>query len=158
MAPTTIKLDWLPRDILRQIVTLGSYETLLALSQVNKHFQHFCDNPGLYKSIIVNRRGRKVATWYSATLSTESPISTWARYALADVKAAQCSLEPLFVEGLYGWPQRQCSRESLGLRGLYSPPQLQSDAIARFHDFASWGPQLIASYRRCMIASVFSSY
>lgn len=138
MTPTTLKLDWLPREILRQIVTLGSCETVVVLSEVNKRLQHFCDDPGLFKSIIENHRGHEVATWYSTTLSMESPISTWARYAMADAKAAECSLELLFVKDLYG------------------PPQLQSDAIARFHGFASWGPQLMASYRRCLMASVFA--
>ena len=152
-------LDWLPRDILRQIITLGSYETVLALSQVNKHFQHICDDPGLYKSIIVNRRGRKVATWYSATLSAESPISTWACYALADAKAArfslECSLEPVYLNA----PPIRWDVISAG-RGFGNcwRPQPQSDTTARFHDFASWGPQLMASYRRCLIAPVLILY
>ena len=142
MTPT-LKLDWLPREILRQIVTLGSCETALALFQVNKRLQHFCDDPALFKSIIENHRGHEAATWYSTTLSMESPISTWARYALADARASQCSLEPLFIEGSYG---------------LYGKPRPRLDAIARFHDFASWGPQLMASYRRCLMASVFAFY
>ena len=162
MTPTTLKLDWLPREIVRQIVTLGSCETALALSKVNKRLQRFCDDPGLYKSIIENHRGHEVATWYSTTLSIESPISTWARYALDDAKASQCALEPLFVEGLDEF-LRRCSviwddRSLYRLPGLHSGPQLRLDAIARFCDFASWGPQLMASYCRCLMASVSAFY
>ena len=139
-----LELDRLPCEILRQIVALGSCESALALSKVNKRLHHFCDDPGLFKSIIENHRGHEVATWYSTTLSMGSPISIWARYALADAKASQCSLEPLFIEGSY--------------ENLYNKPQLRLDAIARFRDFASWGPQLMASYRRCLMASVSAFY
>ena len=140
MTPTTLKLDWLPREILRQIVTLGSCETVLALSQVSKRLQQFCDDPGLYKSIVENHRGHEVATWYSTTLSMESPISTWARYALADVKAAQWSFDRPYIPILYG------------------KRRLELDTIARFRDIGSWGPQLMVSCRRCLMASVFAFY
>ena len=140
MTPTTLKLDWLPREILRQIVTLGFCETVLALSQVSKRLQQFCDDPGLYKSIIENDRGHEIAAWYSATLSAESPISTWARYALADVKAAQWSLDRPYIPILYG------------------KRRLELDTIARFRDFASWGPQLMALCCRCLVTSVFAFY
>ena len=150
MTPT-LKLDWLPREILRQIVTLGSCETALALSKVNKRLQHFCDDPGLFKSIIENHRGHEVVTWYSTMLSMDSPISTWARYALADAKASQFSLEPLFVEGLYDW-------HGSVWHNLHGVPRLRLDAVARFHNFASWGPQLMASYRRCLMASPSAFY
>lgn len=131
MTPKILKLDWLPGDVLLQIVALGSCETALALSQVNKRLQQVCNDPGLYKSIIENHRGYEIATWYSTMVSMESPISTWARYAFADAKAAQWSLDPPFIPG------------------LYTKPQIESNTIARFRDFASWGPQLMASYRRC---------
>ena len=138
MTPTTLKLDWLPREIRRQIVTLRSCETVLALSKVNKRLQHICDDPGLFKAIIDNHRGHEVATWYSTALSMESPISSWARYALADAKAAQWSLDLSFIPI------------------FHSKPQLNSDAIARFRDLGSWGPQLMVSYRRYLMASVFA--
>ena len=83
------RLDRLPLEVLRLIVSVGTCEAVLALSEVNKILRAVCYDPLVYKAVIDNcNRNRRRRWQHHLPLSMESPVSSWARYALADSKAA----------------------------------------------------------------------
>ena len=83
-------LDRLPIEILRHIAAIGTCEAALALSKVNKTLRTACHDRLVFKAIIDNRNGNEGPAWrHHLPLSMETPVSSWARYALADSKAAQ---------------------------------------------------------------------
>ncbi|KAI4252113.1 MAG: hypothetical protein LQ352_004472 [Teloschistes flavicans] len=84
-----LKLDSLPTEILQRIVSLGPCENILALSTVNRIFHRVCNDWLMYDAIIKNRNGHGGPGWQGPSLTGAHDISTWARYALADSKAAQ---------------------------------------------------------------------
>lgn len=90
MKSGTCELDGLPVEILRHIAAVGTCEAALALSKVNKTLHTACYDRLVFKAIIDNRNGNEGPRWqHHLPLSMETPVSSWARYALADSKAAQ---------------------------------------------------------------------
>ena len=82
------RLDELPVEILRHIASLGNCETVLALSEVNNTLRAACNDCWVYKALIDNRNGYGTPKWpHHLPLTMQSPVSSWARYALADSKA-----------------------------------------------------------------------
>ena len=73
----------------------------MALIKVNKTLNLACNDPLVYKAIIENRNGNGGPQWqHHLPLSLDSPVSSWARYALADSKAAcarTLSLQPAMM-------------------------------------------------------------
>ncbi|CAD6574884.1 MAG: hypothetical protein ASARMPRED_006960 [Alectoria sarmentosa] len=98
MSTEITKLDGLPVEILGRIASIGTCEAALALSKVNRILHTACNDRLVYKAILDNRNGNGGQEWqHRIPLSMESPVSSWARYALADSRAAQdytVSLEP----------------------------------------------------------------
>ena len=85
-APYT--LDQLPVEILRHIASLANCEAVLALSEVNSTLRAACNDRWVYKALIHNRNGSGAPAWpHHLPLTMQSPVSSWARYALADSKA-----------------------------------------------------------------------
>lgn len=86
----TLRLDTFPVEIIRRIVAYGPCESALALLKVNRALYQVCNDRLVFKSIIENGNGppREMPIWQCTALSLQSPITLWARYALADSKAA----------------------------------------------------------------------
>jgi len=80
------KLDTLPVEIIRRIAAHGPCQSALALLKVNRALHHSCNDQLVFKSIINNGNGpsREMPAWYCTALTLRSPVSSWARYALAD--------------------------------------------------------------------------
>lgn len=91
MDMTPLKLDALPTEILRQIVSLIQYEDVLTLLTVNRTFHSICNDWMIYDAIIKNGNSRRGCEWQGPPLTGADSISAWARYALADSKAANTS-------------------------------------------------------------------
>ncbi|KAL8777066.1 MAG: hypothetical protein Q9194_002774 [Teloschistes cf. exilis] len=88
MDVTFPKLDTLPTEILRRLVSFISCEDALTLLTVNRTFHRICNDWLIYDVIIKNRNRHGGCKWHGPPLSGADSISTWARYALADSKAA----------------------------------------------------------------------
>ena len=90
MLSKPLKLDSLPVEIIRRIAAFGPCESALALLKVNRVLYQACNDRLVFKSIIDNGNGpsREMPVWQCTALSLQSPISYWARYALADSKLA----------------------------------------------------------------------
>ena len=131
MNSTSPKLDKLPIEVLRRIISLGPCEAALILLRVNRTLYGACNDNLVFKSIINNRDSNGVPNWHCTLLSIESPTSTWARYALADSKAAKWSTETYL--------------------SMTRIPDFVSDR------FVSWAPQLMASHRKTHKKSKFQS-
>lgn len=90
------KLDELPVEIVRRIASVGACEAALALSKVNTTLHAACHDTLVYRAIINNRNGNGGSEWnHNLPLSIESPVSSWARYALADSLAPQGNISSL---------------------------------------------------------------
>lgn len=164
------KLDSLPIEILRLIASVGTCESALALSAVNKILRSACHDPSIYKVIIDNRNGNVGPEWrHSLPLTMQSPVSAWARYALADFKAAQdhtLSLEPeklgFWAPQLVAYHRKFLAEQKIHqnthrLRSLSQSGQclglersLQIDAIEgdRLHLCVSFLPRIATHVRR----------
>ena len=127
-----VKLDRLPIETLRRIASLGACEAALALSKVNRTLYAACNDRLVFKAIIDNRNGYGGPKWHHhLPLSMESPVSSWARYALADSKAAQdrsSSLDPEriapWVPHLVVYHRKLFSEPELNLSSINSPSQI----------------------------------
>ena len=98
MTSESLKLDRLPIEIIRRIASVATCEAVVALSQVNRTLHAACNDALVYKAIIDNRNGNGGPGWHHhLPLSMQSPVSSWARYALADSKAAQDRLKPTSI-------------------------------------------------------------
>ena len=114
----THKLDTLPVEIIRRITSHGPCESTLSLLKVNRALHSACNDRLVFKSIIDNGNGSTsdLPIW-KCTLPLDSPVTLWARYALADSKAC---IMPSDASGAGG---------------------------DRWNDFADVVPQLMASHR-----------
>lgn len=81
------RLDSLPLELREKIVSLGSYETLLQLSRTNRALHQACSSTHVVKAILHNHNGCGGQKWRYPRLLMDDPVSEWARYALADLKA-----------------------------------------------------------------------
>ena len=100
----TIRLDELPVEILRHIASLANCEAVLALSEVNNTLRAACNDPWVYKALIDNRNGYRTPAWpHHLPLTMQSPVSSWARYALADSKAVHDYASNLKVASIVSW-------------------------------------------------------
>ena len=98
------KLDELPIEIVRRIASVGACEAVLALSKVNKTLHAACHDTLVYKAIIDNRNGNGGLEWnHNLPLSMESPVSSWACYALADSLAPQGNISSLTPRSILSW-------------------------------------------------------
>ena len=98
------KLDQLPVEILRHIASLGNCEAVLALSEVNSTLRAACNDRWVYKAIIDNRNGSRTPPWpHHLPLTMQSPVSSWARYALADSKAVHLNPSHFEVTSFVSW-------------------------------------------------------
>ena len=98
------KLDTLPFDILYRIASVGDCDAALSLSMVNKALRAACNNHLVHKAIREKFDGTPDSKWqHHLPLSKESPVSSWARYALADSKAAQHQTSSIKTEVLMSW-------------------------------------------------------
>ena len=88
-------LNTLPTEIIHQIVGLGTCESVLALQRVCRKLYQICNDHNIFKTIIINNNNNNAfysttgISWQHAVLSSESSVSSWARYALADSKVAR---------------------------------------------------------------------
>ena len=115
--PALLKLDKLPFELLQRIVSLGPCESIFSLTRVNRSIHRACNDRQAFKAIIKNSNGFIGPEWNLMPLSNDSPLSAWARYALADSKARQ-------------WPA-EYPRDLAELR----------------KSFLGWAPQLMAASR-----------
>lgn len=83
------KLDALPVEVLQRIASLGPCESTFALLRVNKAIYYACNDRQVFRAIVRNCNGHLGPDWTTVPLSNDSPMSSWARYALADSKARQ---------------------------------------------------------------------
>lgn len=83
------KLHNLPIEIIQRIASLGPCESALTLLRVNKCLNKACDDRQVFKEIIRNGNGYGLPVWDAVPLSNDAPASSWARYALADLKARE---------------------------------------------------------------------
>ena len=128
------KLDRLPVEILGYIASVGTCEAALALSKVNRTLHAACSDRLVYSAILDNRNGNGGPKWqHRIPLSMESPVSSWARYALADSKAAQdhtVSLEPRsfasWAPQLMAYHRKVLSEQEPNLPSVDSPSQILS--------------------------------
>ena len=98
------KLDQLPVEILRHIASLGNCEAVLALSEVNSTLRAACNDCYVYKALIDNRNGSRTPAWpHQLPLSKHSPVSWWARYALADSKAVHLNHSHFELTSIVSW-------------------------------------------------------
>ena len=98
------RLDELPFEILRHIASLGNCEAVLALSEVNNTLRAACNDRGVYKALIDNRNGYKTPEWpHHLPLTMQSPVSSWARYALADSKAVHNNASNFKLTSIVSW-------------------------------------------------------
>jgi hypothetical protein len=86
-------LDTLPVEIIQRIAAFGPCESTLTLLKVNRKIHVACNNSFVFRSIIEsgNDSSTDLPIWRCVPLSLDIPASSWARYALADSKAAQLS-------------------------------------------------------------------
>ena len=104
MSTEYYKLDALPIEIIRRIASLGNCEAALALSKVNRTIRTACHDWLVYKAILDNGNGNGGPAWqHRPPLSMESPVSSWARYALADSKAAHSNHLTFDPEAFVSW-------------------------------------------------------
>ena len=102
--PAPRRLDELPFEIIRHIASLGNCEAVLALSEVNKTLRAACNDSWVYKALIDNRHGYRTPAWpHHLPLTMQSPVSSWARYALADSKAVHDNASNLKVASIVSW-------------------------------------------------------
>ena len=98
------KLDQLPVEILRHIASLGNCEAVLALSEVNNTLRAACNDPWVYKALINDRIKSSTPSWpRHLPLTMQSPVSSWARYALADSKANRHITSNLKLTPIVSW-------------------------------------------------------
>lgn len=98
------KLDALPVEILQLIASVGACEAALALCRVNRALRLACNDRLVYKAILDNRNGAGSPKWqHCLPLSMQSPTLSWARYALADSKAAQYHTMSLDLKDCVSW-------------------------------------------------------
>ena len=98
------KLDQLPVEILRHIASLGNCEAVLALSEVNNTLRAACNDRWVYKALIDNRNGSSTPAWpHHLPLTMQSPLSSWARYALADSKAVRHKPSEFKLTSIVSW-------------------------------------------------------
>ena len=131
-----LRLDELPVEILRHIASVGVCETVLALSEVNKTLRAALHDGLVYKAIIENRNGNGGLRWHHhIPLSLESSASSWARYALADSRAARItSLEPVSI---LSWaPQLLAQHCKRALEQEYKMLSVGSSFLDPFVNFA----------------------
>ena len=102
MKSSVLKLDQLPMEVLHRIISLCTCEAALALMKVNTLLHRACNDSLVFKSVLENRHGGELPTWQFTALSIDSPTSTWARYALADSKAAARPSKP-WIDGFTSW-------------------------------------------------------
>ncbi len=104
MTSESSKLDRLPTEILRRIASVATCEAVLASSKVNRTLRAACNDPLVYKAIIDNHNGNGGPRWYHhLPLSMQSPVSSWARYALADSRAAHDRIASLKPTSIVSW-------------------------------------------------------
>ncbi|KAL6720920.1 hypothetical protein ACLMJK_000019 [Lecanora helva] len=113
----------LPAELLQRIASLGPCESTLALAKVSKKVRDACNDRQVYIAVIKNCNGYEGSSWNSVPLTNESPLSSWARYALADSKARQ-------------WLDRDFS-------GEIEAPSHQLSLFRR--KFFTWAPQIMAA-------------
>lgn len=135
-------LDTLPTEIIYQIVGLGTCESVLALQRVCRKLYQICNDHNIFKNIIIDSDHafctNTEMSWQNVDLSSESSVSSWARYALACSKVAR--LIPMgLVEAM-----DQCSSPTIAdyvpqlfaSNRLYSPNpfmELQSQLSQQIH-------------------------
>jgi hypothetical protein len=86
------RLDHLPLEVLRRVAVYGPFGSALSLLQVNHTLRDACNDWTVFRGIIENNAnsGTRKPTWDITALRIPSdPQTFWARYALADLKAAQ---------------------------------------------------------------------
>ena len=121
------KLDALPVEILHHIASVGACEAALALSGVNRALRLACNDRLVYKAILDNRNGAGGPKWqHCLPLSMQSPISSWARYALADSKAAQYHTMSLDLKGCVSWLPQLMAYHCKTFSGQVPQPSIDS--------------------------------
>ena len=120
VTPARASLDKLPLELLQRIISLGPCESILSLTKVNRNIHRACNDRQVFKAVIKTCNSFDGPEWKSIPLSNDSPLSAWARYALADSKARQ-------------WP----TEYPKGLAELRS-------------SFLAWAPQLMAASRESL--------
>ncbi len=121
------KLDALPVEILHRIASVGACEAALALSGVNRALHLACNDRLVYKAIIDNRNGTGGPKWqHCLPLSVQSPTSSWARYALADSKAAQYHTMNLNLEECISWLPQLMACHCKAFSGQVPQPSMNS--------------------------------
>ena len=113
--------DSLPTEVIQQIASAGSCESALALTKVNRNIRHICNDRQVYKAIRADQECPDDPDWSSELLSAEAPLSSWARYTLADSRARRWMAE----DG------QQSERMRVG--------------------FFDWAPQLLAIQRKTFL-------
>ena len=134
------RLDQLPVEVLRHIASLGNCETVLALSEVNNTLRAACNDPWVYKALIDNRNGYRAPEWpHHLPLTMQSPVSSWARYALADSKASHDNASNFTLTSIVSWaPQLFAHHRRFRLRQkptLLSVNSRFLRSLARSHKF-----------------------
>ena len=121
------RLDALPVEILHRIASLGTCEAALALSRVNKALYLACNDCLVYKAILDNRNGTGGPKWqHCLPLSMQSPISSWARYALAESKAAQYHTMSLNLRDCVSWLPQLLAYHCKAFFGQVPQPSVNS--------------------------------
>ena len=129
------KLDQLPVEVLRHIASLGNCEAVLALSEVNNTLRAACNDRWVYKALIDNRNGSRTPAWpHHLPLTMQSPVSSWARYALADSKAVHLNASNAEPTSVVSWaPQLFAHHRKCCLRQM---PTLLSVSSRFLRSFA----------------------
>ena len=97
-------LNGLPIEILRRIASASNCEAVLALQRVSKALRAACNDRLVYKSFIINGNKQGGPGWpHHLPLSIPSPVSSWARYSLADSLATRDNFKSLELTSIASW-------------------------------------------------------
>jgi hypothetical protein len=108
----TLKLETLPLEIIRHLASHSSCKAVLALRRVCRLLHHTCSGIFIMKNILDRSSTRSLDSaqhsrpaWYDGALSSISPFSSWARYALAHENMEKLikDVEAKHVKGQLRW-------------------------------------------------------
>jgi hypothetical protein len=93
--PSPHRLDSLPVEVIHRIASHGPFTSTISLLQVNRTLCYACNDWTVFQGIIANNANdtSRRPTW-DLTPLIQSEKSFWARYAYADLKAAQFLQSP----------------------------------------------------------------
>lgn len=83
--------DQLPVEIIRNVTSFARFDTVFALTKVNKVLYHTCHDRLVYKSLVENVRSPDGSKWEPLDCSPDVSASKWARWAKADCQASKIS-------------------------------------------------------------------